>query len=424
MRPADRTKQFIKKASITSNPEINEAVLKELLNELDKSKSMTCAARLPNIWRTILKSKPAKLAAAGAIIIAVVLPLTFLVKSATHAYALDQTIEANHSVRYIHIKHFDSEHEDEPFEFWVRCGESGQIDSARIRAPERSSPGNGVLVGVWRQNELQVWSKKRNTLFLCSYSTLADKLLDLLEKCDPSLAVQHLYKRQQRNEMKVEIDEPSDKAKPIVITATCLPESSTPDLRAIVFVDRVTKLVTCIEAYRLRNGIYEYECRQEYYDYNQPIPDEMFTLEDELPADVIVVDWLKQEVGLAQGQLSEDEVAVEVVRRFFEALIAKDYAEAGRLASGIPGDVFKKGFDSVQEQVNLLRILSIGPAAPHPELGTQARVVPCILEIEIDGEISHRKWDRIGVRQVPTQPGRWTMCDGLTNFKKVLVLDQ
>jgi len=424
MNREDKIRELIIKSNVATDAQMENRILGDASEHLEKLKQQKSTRIEIYIRGIIMKSPFTKLAAvtAGIITMVVVLSLRFLGESATPAYGIEQTIKANHSVRYIHIKHFDSEHGDDPFEFWVRCGESGQIESTRVRAPERSSPGNGVRVGVWKQNELQVWSKKRNTLFLCSDSTLADNLLDLLEKCDPRLAVQHLYERQQRNEIKLEIDEPSDKAKPIVITVTCLPESSTPDMRAIVSVDPVTKLVTCIEAYRLRNGIYEYVCRQEYYDYNQPIPDEMFTLEDELPADVIVVDWLNQEVGLAQGQLTEDEVAVEVVRRFFEAWIAKDYVEAGRLLSGIPAEIFEQ----YPGRVNLLRILSIGPAAPHPELGTQARVVPCILEIEVDGEISHYKWDRIGVRQgqIPNQPGRWTICDGIRNFKKVLFLDR
>ena len=78
MRPADKTRQFIKNASINSNPEINEAVLKELLNELDKSKSMPCAARQPNIWRTIMKSRITKLTAAGVIIIAILIGVHYL----------------------------------------------------------------------------------------------------------------------------------------------------------------------------------------------------------------------------------------------------------------------------------------------------------------------------------------------------------
>lgn len=420
MRPADRTKQFIKNASISSNPEINEAVLKELLNELDKSKSMPCAARLPNIWRTILKSKTAKLAAAGAIIIAVVLPLTFLVKSATHAYALDQTIEANHSVRYIHIKLFDSEHEDEPAELWIECGEFGQTKNARIHLPEWSSPEDGAQIVVWKENKIQIWLKKKNIFFIVGDKTVADIMLKVVKRCDPRLAVGYLHERQQLNEISVKIDEPSDKADPIVITATHLPESSTPDQRMLFFVDRVTKLVTCTESYRLRNGKYEYESRREYYDYNQQIADDMFSLDDELPDDVILVDQTTQEVGLAQEQLSEDEVAIEVVRQSFEALITKDYVKAGKLLNGIPADLIEKEFGHIK----FLRIVSIGPATSHPVLGTEGWIVPCTVEIEKDGEISQWKFDRLGVRQVYNQPGRWTICGGLRNHKKVLLLDR
>ncbi|MCP4609893.1 MAG: hypothetical protein GY845_14390 [Planctomycetes bacterium] len=78
MRPADMTRQFIKNASIKSNPEVNEAVLKELLNELDQSKSMPCAAREPNIWRTIMRSPITKIATAAVILVSVVAGIYFL----------------------------------------------------------------------------------------------------------------------------------------------------------------------------------------------------------------------------------------------------------------------------------------------------------------------------------------------------------
>ena len=78
MRPADKTRQFIKNASIKSNPEVNEAVLKELLNELDQSKSKPCAAREPNIWRTIMKSPITKIATAAVILVSVVAGIYFL----------------------------------------------------------------------------------------------------------------------------------------------------------------------------------------------------------------------------------------------------------------------------------------------------------------------------------------------------------
>jgi hypothetical protein len=78
MRPADKTRQFIKNASIKSNPEVNEAVLKELLNELDQSKSMPCAARELNIWRIIMRSPITKIATAAVILVSIVAGIYFL----------------------------------------------------------------------------------------------------------------------------------------------------------------------------------------------------------------------------------------------------------------------------------------------------------------------------------------------------------
>jgi hypothetical protein len=78
MRPAEKTRQFIKNASINSNPEVNEAVLKNLFDELDKSKEIPCDAPEPNIWRIIMKGRISQLAAAAVIIFAVLLALNFI----------------------------------------------------------------------------------------------------------------------------------------------------------------------------------------------------------------------------------------------------------------------------------------------------------------------------------------------------------
>ena len=94
MRPADETRQFIKNASINSNPEVNEAVLKELLNELDKSKSMPCAARQPNIWRIIMKSPVTKLAAAVVLIVGVVIFSLIVSPGVTFADVIKPLFEA------------------------------------------------------------------------------------------------------------------------------------------------------------------------------------------------------------------------------------------------------------------------------------------------------------------------------------------
>ncbi len=361
-----------------------------------------------NTGRIIMKSPITKLAAAAVIIIAVVLSINIWDKSIPAAYAIEQTIQANHTVYYLHIQDFSSEHKDEPKEFWVECDKFGQVENARIHFPEWASPDDGAKVIVWKQNKVQVWFKRKNTVFIAQDKTTADRMLKLIEECDPRRAVERLYKQQAQGEVKIEIEEPSDKAKPIIVTATYLPESSSPNKRVVMLVDQATKLVMAAEFYQLKDGEYQYIGVQEYYDYNQPIEAKMFTLDGEVPDDVMRIDQTIQEVGLEQGDLSNEEIAIEVARQFFEALIAEDYAKAGRLMEGIPADTLQRNLGSIK----FLRIISIGPAGPHPNPKTRGLVVPCIVEVEKDGQISEWKLDRLGIRQVFNQPGRWTIFGG------------
>jgi hypothetical protein len=311
-------------------------------------------------------------------------------------------------VRYLHVKDFTAG-ADEPKEFWVECDEFGAVKCARLHIPEWESPEDGAKIAVWKENQADVWFKKKNFFGRFRDKLVADRMLKMVEECDPKLAVERLYEQQAQGKVAVDINEPHSRAELIVVTATYSPESTTPGRRLVLFVDQATKLVTAIESYHLRDGEYRYLGVQEYYDYNQPIDPEMFSLEDEIPADVTVIDQVAQEVGLAQGTLSDEEIAVEVARRFFEALIAQDYATAGKLLEGMPAEFLKKQFGSMR----FLRIVSVGPAGPHPIPETQGLVVPCTVEVEKDGQTSEWKFERLGVRQVYGQPGRWTIFGGI-----------
>lgn len=359
------------------------------------------------LWRMIMKSQITKFSTAAAIFIVVGLLITLLGKGEP-AYALDQTIKANHSVRYLHVKDFQAG-VDEPKEFWVECDEFGAVKCARLHIPQWESPEDGAKIVVWKENQADVWMKKKNFLVRVRDKLVANRMLNMVKECDPKLAVEHLYQQQTQGEVAIDINEPPSKTEPIVVTATYLEGSSKPRRRLLLFVDQATKLVASIESYHLRDGEYRYLGTQEYYDYNQPINPEMFGLEDEIPDDVTVIDQASQEVGLAQETLTDEEIAVEVARRFFEALIAQDYATAGRLLEGMPADFLKKQFGNMR----FLRIVSVGPAAPHPNPETQGLVVPCVVEVEKDGRVTEWKLERLGVRQVYGQPGRWTIFGGI-----------
>ena len=288
------------------------------------------------IRRTIMRSPITKLAAAAAIIAIAALSITILEKSATPAYALDQTVEANHRVRYIHIKGFDPSHK-EPKEYWVECDESGKLKSARWHMPEWDAPKDGAKVVVWKENKIQLWFKgtikRKGCLVTYKKEKGADWLYNRAQEYNPKLAVERLYEQQTQGKVKIQVDQPADKAKPIVVTATYLPESPKSGEREVLFVDRGTKLVTATKFYRLKDGKYKYQCTYEYYDYNQPIDPEMFDLDKEVPADVRRVDRDQQKIELNKG-ISPDELEKyenmtpkEMTIVFFQACADEDWDE-------------------------------------------------------------------------------------------------
>ena len=362
------------------------------------------------IWSMITKSPITKLAAAAVIIAAVALSIIFLNKSMPTAYALEQTIQASHTVRYLHIKSFKA-NEDEPKEFWIEFYKDGEVKNVRMHMPEWDSPEDGAKVTIWKENKAQVWFKKKRSLITMREKTVAAHTLNFIKELDPKLVVERLYyARQAQGEVEIEIDEPSNKAEPIVVTATCLPGSLRAGWRLVLFVDRATKLVTSIKFYKLKDGKYQYVELIEYYDYNQPIKAEMFSLDDDdIPSDVMRIDQTTQKIGLVQGNLTDKEIAVKVVREFYEALIAKDYAKAGQLYGGVPADKMRERW----EKMNVVRIISIGEPIPHPTPGVGGFQVHCEIEIEKDGVKSILKPYGPGVRPVRGQSHRWNIHGGV-----------
>lgn len=388
---------------------LEDEVLNRVMRE-QKQRSQAAEQLNRRLWirRIIMQSKIARFAAAAVVIIAVGLAITFLNQTVPTAYALEQTIQASHSVRSLHIKDYAVGHE-EPKQFWVECDQSGRIRSARSQFPDWASGGDGAKNVVWNNGRVEVHFLRKNVWFIANDQATAQHMLKLVQELDPRLVVERLHQLQDQGKVDVKIDTPADKAQPIVVTVTYPPDSPKAGCRQIFFVDQATKLLTSLEHYKLKDGEYELVSSQEFFDYNQQITPEMFTLDDEVPADVMKVDQTIKEVGLVQGNMSDKEVAVEVARQFFEALIAEDYNKAGQLFEGVPAEALKEGFAGWR----FLKIISIGPAKPHPTPATGGLVVPCTVEIETEGKVTQHTFDRLGVRQVFNQPGRWTIFGGI-----------
>ena len=101
-------------------------------------------------------------------------------------------------------------------------------------------------------------------------------------------------------------------------------------------------------------------------------------------------------------------VAVEVARQFFEALIAEDYAKAGKILQGLPAAQMEKWFG----HINFIRIVSIGQPTPHPDPRTKFLCVPCEVETEAEGKKVIKKLT-LNIRALYGQPDRWAIGGGI-----------
>lgn len=290
MRPADNIHKLIKNTKIKTNPEVNKAVLDSLLDRMHRAEGVHINAPRQNIWRIIMKNKVTKIAAAAVVIIAVVLSITFLGKSVTPAYALEQTIEASRDIHTLYFE-WSSGSEYEPSkECWVTFDEHGTPQN--IRTNLHKHWGDSLIAHVWKYGETKTWCKDENTLQLFESGPAVEMMLRLVRECDPKTALQSLYDRQANGDVTIKIKEPPNKDKPIIVKATFLPgryipnKPTQPSFRDIFYIDQNTKLITSIEVYELKDGVYEYNGVWQSFKYDETFEAGIFDIEDEVPDDV------------------------------------------------------------------------------------------------------------------------------------------
>lgn len=402
MRPADNIRRFIDKAAVSTNPQADKTVLDVVLTAQRKAIDKVSAASRPSLRSIVMRSPFTKLAAAAVVVVAVALFIGLWDKSVPAAYALEQTIEANRGVRYLHLKIFTTGHE-EPREGWIEFGEDGQARNVRAFMPDWASPVDGARVLVWKDGNVHMWLKKQNRLAIMKADNPQEQLNAMMQELDPRLALARINDLKAQGKVEIAIEEPADKTQPIKVTATYPPDNDSPGRRKVLSIDPATKLLSIMELYQLKDGQYRYEGRIELPEYNQPIDPKMFDLTNETSAGAERLDLSGTDLGLAQGQLHDEEVATAVVRQFFESLIARDYDTAGRLLPFGAG-ALKQQFGGVK----FLRIVSLGPAAATASPSREV-VVPCTIEIEENGKSNAMTLKGITVHPLGAQAGRWTI---------------
>jgi hypothetical protein len=103
MKSTDRIEKSIKKLRYEPGAETRHRILSNVLKALELSQKERPGVSTPGIWRIIMKSPVIKIAAAAMIVVAVVLSISVLDKSATPAYAVQQTVDAIKEIKTVHM---------------------------------------------------------------------------------------------------------------------------------------------------------------------------------------------------------------------------------------------------------------------------------------------------------------------------------
>ncbi|MHC4330439.1 MAG: hypothetical protein ACYSWW_20220 [Planctomycetota bacterium] len=343
-----------------------------------------------SIRRIIMKSPITKLAAAAVIIGAVMLSIHLWDKSTPSAYAFKQTVEAMQGKRSFHIQTYFQQRRND--EFWAQFDEEGKL--VRFRQEEGKDP-NRIFVTTWKDGvKTQYYPPPWGVKLMTRVDNL-ENLEGFDEGFDPETIVQEVHELVAGGKAVMEIQDPPRYARLMTIHVKRI--DGTP-LRQVLVVDPDTKFVVRVDDYWDR-GENVYHHGIEVLEYNETIDPRLF--DPNLPEDTLIMDQVTQDVGMAQGDMSNEEVAVKIVREALDAWAKGDFAKAGKLCGGAPRRMLAEAYAHVRP----VRIISIGqPEKIH--IATPRFKVPCQYEVERDGQTKVITQE-LAVFAVNGRPGRW-----------------
>ena len=417
MRSFKDIEHRVTKFNVNPRSEMRSKVFDEAL-EIQRNQKRTSTSD-KHIWRTIMKSRKAKFSAAAVLVLATYWCLQIPKNLVAPTYALQDTIEAYNSIRTLHVKAFNTIGGRKlSSESWVEVDEDGKRARFRIQLDWFCTDKPlGPATFVHDGDESHTWMPNLNLCFRRSgKSVLTDALLQLTRSdVDPRIVCEKLRQQAERGEIILDVNEPDQKNEPIVLVVTYPAESRSANWKKVLYIDQATRLVKKEEKFEMRGGQYQHERTTEFFDYNQQIDPEMFNLAPELPENVIVIDQSDQEVGLAQGDMTDEEITNELISQVLQAFIAKDFNKVGQLYLGVPGFFIEKLLSG-----NVFKkLISVGPVHRDPDPDSNLIICSCKLIFEIGGQYYETDM-KVYVVPVSGQPGRWMICRIFGNSKPAL----
>ncbi|HUT28713.1 MAG TPA: hypothetical protein VMX13_02890 [Sedimentisphaerales bacterium] len=405
MRPADNTHKLFKKLRLRASAQLDDRVRSDIARALEKSRQTKRAPTRPNVWRIMMSSKIRKLTAAAIVLAAIGMFFMFMEKTMTRAYAIEQTIEACNSIRWLHIEVSEMIYpETRTTEFWLACDEQGNVTRMRLQSDNVGEPvGSGLIAGDSDSSE--VWLARHN-LHLVGYGDPGVLLNYDISELDPKFLFERLFEQESRHEAIVDVNEPMEKTEPVIVTVTYPQGTRSEKWKKVFYIDQATKLVTRIDKFEWRSQGFQHIKTLEFCDYNQQIDPMMFTLDGDVPDDARVVDMTEVEAGLSQGDMTDEEVAEKVTTEFFKAVIARDFYKAGQLYLRAPDFLIEQAFMGV----NVHKIISVGPGHRDPDPDSNAIHCSCKVLAEIGGQYYELNAWMVRVIRIDKDTNRWLIC--------------
>ena len=121
MRPRENIEKEIEKFNVDINPRRDREIFAELRQLQTKSKQAATGTSEITIWRILMKSRITQLTAAAAIIIALIVLFQIPDSLLPKAYALQDTIEAYNSIRWVHLTQSEKDSTETRTELWLGC---------------------------------------------------------------------------------------------------------------------------------------------------------------------------------------------------------------------------------------------------------------------------------------------------------------
>lgn len=274
-----------------------------------------------------MKNRITKLATAAAVILIAVLGITFLEKSATPAYAVEQTIEAMRHITSVHI--VGRGWDNELIDLWMKINqETGKWDQTYLKAPfiRGGRTVECIIVSTpeisYRFNEtenvVRVFERQiigTSVGFDRIFETIAENLGE-----DERMEVYHGKDPQTGSDVIVVLIQGEDKL-------------SGKDKFTKLTIDPETKLPLSVEMFGFHNTFLK---RTENITYNEPIPQGLLDFQIPDDAEVINVSDVeamldRADAGIGVDNLTKKEASILVAEEYWLALINEDWPKVEKL---------------------------------------------------------------------------------------------